>query len=148
MAERFLLRPPPPIRGLGLSALADIVGAVMIVLGSVYGLVAMAFVGVAMFAFGIVLLVAAAVNYRKFTTVVETDERGIAIRSAGKTARRRWGEINQVSAQDHHVYLATDSDDGETLQIVCPRGSSDPEVRRMELALASRLDNDRGYHNL
>ena len=148
MAERFMLRPRPPIRGLGLSALADIVGAVMIVIGSVYGLVAMAVVGVLMFALGMLLLIAAAVNYRKFTTVVETDERGLAIRSAGQTARRRWSEINEVRSQDHHVYLWTDSEDGETLQILCPRGPADPEVRRLEATLARQLDQDRGYHSM
>lgn len=147
MAERFTLRPHPPIRGLGLSALADTVGAAMIVFGSIYGLVSMAVVGVLMFLFGIGLLIAAAVNFRKFTTVVEIDERGLAIHSAGQTARRRWSEISEVRAQDHHVYLWTDAEDGETLQILCPRGPADPEVRRLETTLARQLDSDRGYRS-
>ena len=148
MAERFVLRPRPPVRALALSGGLDIVGAVLIVVGSDAANPVVAVIGVVVLVLGLALLVAALIGYRRFSTVVEIDDRGLVIRSAGKTARRRWNEINQVRAQDHHVYLWTDSDDGETLQIVCPQGSSDPEVRRLETTLARALDADRGYRNI
>ncbi len=148
MAERFVLRPRPPVRALALSAGLDLVGAVLIVLGSDAANTLLVVIGVVVLVLGLALLAAALIGYRRFSTVVEMDDRGLAIRSAGKTARRRWNEINQVRAQDHHVYLWTDSDDGETLQIVCPRGPSDPEVGRLQITLARALDADRGYRNI
>ena len=146
--ETYILTAAQPIRASVISAVADLVGAVLIVIGLDRGNTALTVIGIVLFVLGVGLAIAAAVLRRRLRTVVGLDDRGITIRSAGRSAHAPWSQITDVTQDRRAIYLAQKKSEGPTLKINSPRGPNDPQFRRLAGVLAERLDQDRGYHPL
>ncbi|SDS59668.1 hypothetical protein [Microlunatus soli] len=144
----YVLTADRPLRASAISAVLDLIGAVLIVVGLDRSLAVLVVIGIVLFALGITLAVAAAVVRHRLRTEVRLGPDEIVISSAGRTARARWAEISGVTTDDHVIYLARDSSDAPDLKINSPRGTADPEFARLSAELADRLDDDRGYHSL
>lgn len=147
-ARRFVLRPAPAVRPVAIIAVVVLAAAVLVVVGTEVDSLLIVVLAAALAVVGAALAVLTLVGRRRLTTTVDLDDDGLSIRSNGRRARASWREVNEVRAQDHHIYVGTDRDDGTTLQIICPRGSDDPEVEELTRVLARRLDADRGYRSL
>ena len=146
--ETYVLTGPQPIRASAISAVLDLVGAVLIVVGLEFQLTWLTVIGIVLFAAGIALAVAAAVARRRLRVQVLLDTDDITIRTAGRSAAARWSDISGVTADKHAIYLARDDSEQPTLKIDVPRGTADPQFARLSTELAARLDSNRGYHPL
>ncbi|HEY9293741.1 MAG TPA: YcxB family protein [Microlunatus sp.] len=146
--EQYVLTAAQPIRASVISAVADLIGAVLIVIGLDRNNTALTVIGIVLFVLGVGLAVAAAVLRQRLRTEVTLDGDGIRIRSAGRTAQARWSEITNVTQDQRSIYLAQGKTHGPTLKIDSPRGPRDPQFQRLAGALSERLDQDRGYHPL
>lgn len=144
----YVLTAGQPVRASAISAVLDLIGAVLIVVGLDRSLPALTVIGIVLFALGIALAVAAAVVRRRLRTEVRLGPDEIAISSAGRTATARWAEITDVTSDRHAIYLARDSSEAPTLKIDSPRGAADPAFGRLIADLSGRLDDDRGYRPL
>lgn len=146
--ETYVLTAGQPIRASAISAVLDLAGAVLIVLGLDRSLTVVLVIGIVLFALGLALAIAAAVVRARQRTTVRLDADEITISSAGRTAAARWSDITAVSSDRHAIYLARDQAELPALKINTPRGTADPQVGRLSADLAARLDDSRGYHPL
>ncbi|QDP94964.1 hypothetical protein FOE78_02670 [Microlunatus elymi] len=146
--EKYVLTAAQPIRSAVISAVADLVGAVLFVIGIDRDNAVLIVIGIVLFALGSALVVAASMLRQRIRTEIVLDDDGIGIHSAGRSARARWSEITAVSRDRRSIYLAQEKTDGPTLKIDSPRGPDDPQFRELARVLSERLDQDRGYHDL
>ena len=102
--------------------------------------------GVLLFVLGTAVVVTAALFTKRLATVVQLDEDGLTITSAGQTARAAWAEITGMTSDHRALYLQRRSDDAD-LQIVSPR-PEDPRLAPLANELTRRLEDSRGFHAL
>lgn len=145
--ETYVLTAGQPVRASAISAVIDLIAAVLIVIGVDRSNAVLIVIGAVLFLIGIALVVLGAVLRRRVRTEVRLDTDGITISAGGRTAAARWREITGVTTDRQSIYLDRDENQ-PVLKIDSPRGDADPQFGRLSAELAHRLDQDRGYRNL
>lgn len=146
--QSYELTPAPPVRAMAIGAVADLIGAVALVIGLDRGWVVLIVLGIVVLALGLGLLVAAVLLRARVRTTVALDSDGVLISSGGQQRRAAWSAITGLSTDGPTIYLDREPADGPPLKIGSPRGASDPQFTELGAELAARLDHDRGYRPL
>ncbi len=130
------------MRAYAIAAAAAIVGAALIVAGSVAALDPVRIVGVAVLVLGVGLAVVALILVLRLSTTVIMDGAGIEVRRIGRRQRIPWAEVTSVKATRHHFIVVAST--GGT-EFVNPRDDADRSVVAFMTAVRDRLDANRGY---
>ncbi len=139
----------PPLRALSIAALSALGGAILLVLwGSYAWSVAVAVVGVTLTVFGLALVLAAAIAYRRMRQTLILDETAITIMRGRRHRRLMWGDIGQVNLRGRRLQLMTKDDEAEPAEVIRPNSHPEPVFAALLQAISSRLDADRGYRRL
>jgi hypothetical protein len=145
----FVLTPPPPVRSLAISAVAAVIAAAVIVLGSALqwpralaatGIVIM----VLAFALGIIALV---LTVRLRTTLI-LDSKSITIIKGRHRRVLDWSMIDSVRLQGPRLKLITKPQGGVDATVLNPRSATDARFTELVADIGRRLDADRGYQRL
>lgn len=147
--QRFALTADMPIRPYLIAAAASSLGALVVILWAWRALpTAVLVVGVALMAFGVVLLLAAYVISKRLRSVLTLDDSAITV-TRGRSARRLlWSDIAEVRLAGPRMILIPKSGGARAMQIINPGGSSASSFQGAAEAIQNRLDADRGYTNL
>lgn len=141
-AEVHRLAPPPPVRAYAIAAAVAIVGAALIVAGSVAVLQPIVVIGIVLLVLGAGLAAFALIIVLRASTQVIMDADGLEVRRLGRRTRIPWSEITTVKATRHHFIVVARS--GGT-EFVNPRDGKDRSVLAFMTAIRDRLDANRGY---
>jgi hypothetical protein len=146
---RFVLTAPPPLRSLGISSVAAVIAAAMIVFGSALDLPqAVAIAGIGIMIFAIALAVVALVLTRRLQTTLILDSESITI-SCGRHRRALpWSMIDSVKLRGSRLLLITAHEAGPDAVVMNPRGSTDATFAALITEIQSRLNADRGYRQI
>lgn len=146
--QRFNLEPRPPVRALAIAALAEVLGALLLVGWSALELpLVVAALGGLLLALGTALLAAALVLTGRLRTLVELTPDVLSVTRAGRSRSVPWSAVQQVRLQHAQVQVVTE-DPADGLVILSPRGPEDPRFTSLLASLRQRLDTDRGYRPL
>lgn len=145
--QTYVLTAGQPVRAAAISAVVDLLGAVLIVLGVTRQLVVVIVIGVILFAAGAAIVSAASLLRRRVRTEVQLDDEQIKITAGGRTATARWREITDVTTDRRAIFLTRGQGEPD-LKIDSPRGPADPQFAALAGELSHRLDQDRGYRPL
>jgi Bacterial PH domain len=143
---RFLLAPPAPVRSLGISAVAAVLAAAAIVLGSALQLPQIvAIVGWGLLIFAVVLIVVALVLTLRLRTTLIVDPQSITIIRGRRRRAVPWSMIDRVRMQGPRLLLITTPEGGPDAVVINPCGSTDATFTALIAEIQSRLNADRGY---
>ena len=146
--QRFRLEPRPPVRALAIAALAEALGALLLVGWSALDLpLVVALLGGLMLALGTALLAAALVLAGRLRAVVELRPEVLAVSRGGRSRSVAWNAVQEVKLQHPQVLVLTE-DPADGLVITNPRGAADAQFASLVDALRQRLDTNRGYRPL
>ncbi|MGI8459137.1 MAG: hypothetical protein ACR2LI_13640 [Propionibacteriaceae bacterium] len=146
--QTFLLRPRPPLRGLAISAVAILVGVVVLVAASEFGWPpAASWVGLTLGFAGVLVGVAAWVSARRLRSEIVVRTNGLTVAGARGRTTLPWSEIEGVTAIEHQLILNR-TDGGPEVVIINPRGGREPAYPALVEAIRRRMDADRGYRPL
>jgi hypothetical protein len=144
-----VLTAPTPLHSLGISSVAAVIAAAMIVFGSALDLpqvVAIAGIGIMIFA--IALAVVALVLTLRLRMTLILDPESITI-SRGRHRRTvPWSVIDSVKLRGSRLLLITAPEAGPDAVVINPRGSTDATFRALIAEIQSRLNADRGYRQI
>lgn len=140
--ETHVLTPRPPVRAYAIAAAAAVVGAVLIVAGSVTPMAPLRIAGTVLLVLGGALAILALIMVLRLSTTVIMDTDGLEVRRLGRRQRIPWAEVTSVKATRHHFIVVASS--GGT-EFVNPRDGEDPTVVALMTAIRDRLDANRGY---
>lgn len=147
--ETYDLVPPPPVRAYAIAGLVALVGAGLTVTARASGWgTGVVAIGLALLATGVVLLVAAVLAIRRLRVRVHLFDDGFRVTGPAGEREGAWSDIIKVtlSADGHRLTLHHTPE--RRTYLVTPHGPNDPELERLGMAIARRLDADRGYTNL
>ena len=147
MADRYVLTQPYRARPYAIGALADLLGAVLLVIGIEQGITVLIVIAVIAFALGASIIAAAMLARQRLRTVVDLTDQGLEISSGGQRAGAQWGDISGVRTDQRTIYLERTGAD-QALRISSPAGAEDPQLSELSAELTSRLDANRGYRRL
>jgi hypothetical protein len=144
--QRFVLRPPPPVRALGIASVSVVVGAVLVVLWGEWSRpLILVLLAVILMAAGVALASAALVIHQMLCQTVIVAETGITVLDRRARRTLSWSSIGQVSVIGPRLLLRND---GDPVKIINSRGPTDPVFVALVSAITLKLDADRGYRNL
>jgi hypothetical protein len=143
---RFSLAAPAPVRSLAISAVAAVIAAAMIVLGSALDLpLAITIAGVCLMIFACALAVVALVLTARLRTTLALDLESITIIKGRRHRVVPWSTIEVVKRQGPRLLLITKPDGGEDATVTNPGTASDTTFDALIAEIQRRLDADRGY---
>jgi hypothetical protein len=146
---RFTLTAPPPVRSLAISAVAAVLGAVGIVLGSAFELPqAVTIAGVGLMIFAVALAVVALVFTARLRTALILDSESITIIKGRRRRVVPWSMIDIVRSQGPRLLLITKPEGGSDVSVVNPRAATDATFSALITEIQKRLDADRGYRQV
>jgi hypothetical protein len=146
---RFTLTAPPPVRSLAISAVAAVLAAVDIVLGSALELPqAVTIAGVGVMIFAISLAVVALVLTARLRTTLILDSESIAIIKGRRRRVVPWSMIDTVKRRGPRLLLITKPGGGSDVTVVNPRAATDATFSALITEIQKRLDADRGYRQV
>ena len=144
---RFALTAPAPVRSLAISAVAAVIAAAMMVLGSALNLPrAVAIAGVGLMIFACALAVVALVLTARLRTTLALDPESITIIKGRRRRVVPWSTIEVVRRQGRRLLLITKPGDGEDATVVNP--GTDATFNALIAEIQRRLDADRGYRRI
>jgi hypothetical protein len=147
--ERFTLTAPPPVRSLAISAVAAVIAAAMIVLGSALDLPQVVTIaGVVLMIFACALAVVALVITARLRTTLALDPQSITIIKGRRRRVVPWSAIDIVKRQGPRLLLVTRPDDGDDATVLNPGTSNDATFEALIAEIQRRLNADRGYRRL
>jgi hypothetical protein len=143
---RFTLTAPPPVRSLAISAVAAVIAAAMVVLGSAFDLPQVVIiVGVGLMIFACALAVVALVLTARLRTTLALDPHSITIIKGRRRQVVPWSTIEIVKRQGPRLLLITKPDGDEDATVLNPRTSNDATFDALIAEIQRRLNADRGY---
>jgi hypothetical protein len=146
---RFTLTAPPPVRSLAISAVAAVMAAVVIVLGSALDLPhAVTIAGVGLMIFALALAVVALVLTARLRTAFILDSESITIIKGRRRRVVRWSMIDIVRGQGPRLLLFTKPEGGSDVTVVNPSAATDTTFSALIAEIQKRLDADRGYRQV
>ena len=142
----MILTAPSPLRSLAISAVAAVIAAAMIVLGSALDLPrAVTVAGICLMIFAIMLAAAALVLTARLRTTLLLDPESITIIKGRRRRVVPWSTIDIVRRQGPRLLLITKPDGGADATVVNPRTETDATFDALIAEIQQRLDADRGY---
>jgi hypothetical protein len=146
---RFTLTAPPPVRSLAISAVAAVMAAVVIVLGSALDLPpAVTIAGVGLMIFAVALAVVALVLTARLRTVLILDSESITIIKGRRRRVVPWAMIDTVRRRGPRLSLITKPGGGSDVTVVNPRAATNATLSALITEIQKRLDADRGYRHV
>jgi hypothetical protein len=146
---RFTLTAPPPVRSLAISAVAAVLAAVDIVLGSALELPqAVTIAGVGVLIFAVSLAVAALVLTARLRTTLILDSESITIIKGRRRRVVPWSMIDIVRRRGPRLLLITKPEGGSDVTVINPRAATDAMFSALITEIQKRLDADRGYRQV
>jgi hypothetical protein len=146
---RFTLTAPPPVRSLAISAVAAVIAAAMIVLGSALDLPQVVTIaGVVLMIFACALAAVALVLTARLRTTLALDPQSITIIKGRRRRVVPWSTIDIVKRQGPRLLLITRPDDGDDATVLNPGTSNDATFEALIAEIQRRLNADRGYRRL
>jgi hypothetical protein len=146
---QFTLTAPPPVRSLAISAVAAVLAAVGIVLGSALELpLAVTIAGVGLMIFAVALAVVALVLTARLRTALILDSQSITIIKGRRRRVVPWSMIDIVRSQGPRLLLITKPEGGSNVTVVNPRAATDATFSALINEIQKRLDVDRGYRQV
>jgi hypothetical protein len=143
---RFALTAPAPVRSLAISAVAAMVAAAMIVLGSALELPQVVTIaGVSLMIFACMLAVVALVLTARLRTTLLLDSESITIINGRRRRVVPWSTIDVVRTQGPRLLLITKPGDGEDATVINPGTATETTFNALIAEIQRRLDADRGY---
>lgn len=143
---RFTLTAPPPVRSLAISAVAAVIAAAMVVLGSALDLPnVVTIAGVGLMIFACALAVVALVLTAQLGTTLALDLHSITIIRGRRRRVVPWSTIEIVKRHGPRLQLITKPDGGEDATVLNPGTSNDATFDALIAEIQRRLDADRGY---
>jgi hypothetical protein len=143
---RFALTAPAPVRSLAISAVAAMVAAAMIVLGSALELPQVVTIaGVSLMIFACMLAVVALVLTAWLRTTLLLDSESITIINGRRRRVVPWSTIDVVRRQGPRLLLITKPGDGEDATVINPGTATETTFNALIAEIQRRLDADRGY---
>jgi len=143
---RFALTAPAPVRSLAISAVAAMVAAAMIVLGSALELPQVVTIaGVSLMIFACMLAVVALVLTARLRTTLLLDSESITIINGRRRRVVPWSTIDVVRRQGPRLLLITKPGDGEDATVINPGTATETTFNALIAEIQRRLDADRGY---
>jgi hypothetical protein len=131
------------------AAASTVVGAVLLVLWSVYALpVVMAVVAALLLVLGAALVLGAVLAYGRLRQTVELNEDGVVLSRRSRSASLRWADVAEVKLARERLTVLAHPDRGEPLEVLNPHGSEESTFLALAEALPAALDADRGYRQL
>jgi hypothetical protein len=146
---QFTLTAPPPVRSLAISAVAAVLGAVGIVLGSALELPqAVTIAGIGLMIFAVALAVVALVFTARLRTALILDSESISVIKGRRRRVVPWSMIDIVRSQGPRLLLITKPEGGSDVTVVNPRAATDATFSALITEIQKRLDADRGYRQV
>lgn len=146
--QRFTLNARPPVRALAIAAVAEVLGAALLVAWSVWGLpLVVALLGGLLLALGTVLVAAALVLTGRLRTEVLLSADAITVVRSGQRRSVPWNQVREVTLQHPRLHVVA-ADPADGLVVVSPRGQGDPSFHTLVQAVRRRLDDESGYREL
>jgi hypothetical protein len=146
---QFTLTAPPPVRSLAISAVAAVLGAVGIVLGSALELPqAVTIAGIGLMIFAVALAVVALVFTARLRTALILDSESITIIKGRRRRVVPWSMIDIVRIQGPRLLLITKPEGGSDVPVVNPRAATDATFSALITEIQKHLDADRGYRQV
>jgi hypothetical protein len=143
---RFTLTAGPPVRSVAISAVAAVVAAAMVVLGSAFDLPQVVIiVGVGLMIFACALAVVALVLTAQLRTTLALGPHSITITKGRRRQVVPWSTIEIVKRQGPRLLLITKPDGGEGATVLNPGTSNGATFDALIAEIQRRLDADRGY---
>jgi hypothetical protein len=143
---RFALTAPAPVHSLAISAVAAMVAAAMIVLGSALELPQVVTIaGVSLMIFACMLAVVALVLTARLRTTLLLDSESITIINGRRRRVVPWSTIDVVRRQGPRLLLITKPGDGEDATVINPGTATETTFNALIAEIQRRLDADRGY---
>ena len=144
--DRFVLALRPPVRALAITAVAALLGALLVVLSQVLelGLVPV-IIGGALLFFAVSLGLISALLVARLRSTVLLDAEAIRVVKGRRTRRVPWSAVDHVMLKGPRLTLVTKPDQGEDVTVVNPRTPTDPTFLSLVAAVQGRLNADRGY---
>jgi hypothetical protein len=143
---QFALTAPAPVRSLAISAVAAVIAAAMIVLGSALDLPPVVTIaGVGLMIFACLLAVVALVLTARLRTTLALDSESITIIKGRRRRVVPWSTIDVVRRQGPRLLLITKPGDGMDATVVNPGTATDATFDALIAEVQRRLDADRGY---
>jgi hypothetical protein len=137
------------VRSLAISAVAAVLAAAGIVLGSALELPrAVTIAGVGLMIFAVALAVVALVLTARLRTALILDSESITIIKGRHRRVVPWSMIDIVRSQGPRLLLITKPDGGSNVTVVNPRGATDAAFSALINEIQKRLDADRGYRQV
>jgi hypothetical protein len=147
--QRFVLRGPSPIPALGVAAASTVLGAVLLVLSSVYGLpLVVSILAVILLVVGAALVLGAALAHGRLRQRVELSEMGLRMSSGRRSMAVSWADVTEVKLAKDRLTLLAPADRGGPVEVLNPGGSSESAFLALAEAVRSGLDANRGYRPL
>jgi hypothetical protein len=146
---QFTLTAPPPVRSLAISAVAAVLAAVGIVLGSALELpLAVTIAGVGLMIFAVALAVVALVLTARLRTALILDSQSITIIKGRRRRVVPWSMIETVKMQEPRLSLITVLEAKPDAEIINPRLTTDATFAGLIAEIQKRLNADRGYRQV
>jgi hypothetical protein len=146
---RFTLTAPPPVRSLAISAVAAVLAAVGMVLGSALELpLAVTIAGVGLMIFAVALAVVALVLTARLRTALILDSQSITIIKGRRRRVVPWSMIETVKMQEPRLSLITVLEAKPDAEIINPRLTTDATFAGLIAEIQKRLNADRGYRQV
>ncbi len=147
--QRFVLRAPSPIPALGVAAAITVLGAVLLVLSSVYALpVVVSVLAVILLLLGAALVLGATLAYGRLRQTVELSGSGVRLARGRRLAAMSWADVTEVKLARDRLTVLSRVDGVTPVEVLNPRGGDESSFLALAEALRGRLDADRGYRPL
>jgi hypothetical protein len=145
----FVLAAPPPLRSLGISSVAAVIAAAMIVFASALDLPqGVAFAGIGIMIFAIALAVVALILTLRLRTTLILDSESITISRGWHRKAVPWSMIDSVKLRGPQLLLIIAPEAEPDVVVMNPRGSTDATFAALITEIQSRLNADRGYRQI
>lgn len=144
--EVFTLKAASPVRALGISAIAALIGAVVWVIAAVADLpLVVVILGAGILIFAVSLAVVALLLSARLRTTVKLDPQQVTVADGQDQRTLPWSDIYEVTLKGRRLTLGARDDSTLDLVVRNPRSENDPTFRALLVSVQRHLDADRGY---
>lgn len=143
-AQRYVLKPRPPVRAFLISAVLILIGALLLALTGGKAVVWVALSWIVLLA-GLALVGMAGYSMVKMRTFIDLDDQGYKILGPGVEKAGAWSDVSKVTTSAEGAHLTLYHGQVSRTHILCPGGGDDAEMTRLVAAVAQHLDANRGY---
>ncbi|MDQ1483341.1 MAG: hypothetical protein QOF35_1417 [Actinomycetota bacterium] len=131
------------------AAVSAVAGAALLILWGAKALpFAVLVCGALLMAFGVVVVLAAALAHFRVRQTVVLNIAGITVRNLRGQHTLMWSDIQQVTLNGVRLTLVTAGQRGPSAELLNPGGHSEPIFAELLASIRTSLDADRGYRSM